>query len=91
MKTSIPPKIRKQINQDPYFRGCALCGKSPVQIHHHLIFGGKQQNEIWSLFPLCIPHHKDADKKEVRSQLNQMMRERAGDEIKKYEKVKKFI
>lgn len=91
MKTKIPDDIKEQISKDSYFRGCALCGKTPVQIHHHLIHGGCQINELWSLFPLCRECHAIADRKDIRSKLNVLMRERAGKALEKYEKVKKFI
>jgi hypothetical protein len=82
-------EARKKIQSDAFYRKCCLCGRGkPIQIHHHLIFAGRQCDEWWSLLPLCPPCHGQADRKEVRAKLDVIMLARAGDEINKFSKIK---
>lgn len=93
MKTPIPKELKEKINSDPFYQRCCLkeeaCG-GRLEIHHALIYAGRQVNKIWCLFPLCQHHHALADTKVVRPILVEMMRVRGGDEIKSFEKIKKL-
>ena len=55
----IPSKYRKQINSDPYFERCILCGKFGVQIHHVFLYVGRKIEEMWNYQPLCVEHHDE--------------------------------
>lgn len=91
MKTSIPKDIREQLAHDPFMEKCCICGvRDGVQWHHNLIFGGKAIQEWWAILPVCFTHHLLADTREIRSQLNRIMRERSEDKLLKYEGVKRF-
>jgi len=48
----IPPKLKEQINKDPFFRKCCITGSSNVSIEHCWIYAGRQINELWALVPL---------------------------------------
>lgn len=91
MAGPIPWETKERLIADPFMKACCLCGAPDVQWHHNLIYGGAALQEWWSILPVCRVHHRDADKKDVRSLLNRIMRKRSGGEIERYEKVKKFI
>lgn len=60
---NIPLKIRKKIEQDPFYRTCALYGQhnhicdGRVTIEHTVVFAGKQLQELWALIGLCAHGH----------------------------------
>jgi hypothetical protein len=57
---SIPPKIRKQIDEEPYYKKCARLSSEcsgRITIEHSFIYSGRQVNELWALLPLCWHHH----------------------------------
>lgn len=55
----IPLKIRKQINNDPWYKFCCRCGDyRKIEIHHTIIWQGRQLNELWSLVPACNDCHR---------------------------------
>ena len=56
----IPLKHRKQIDADPYFKKCALCGRIGVQVHHVFQGAHGQIAEMWNYQPLCVEHHEQA-------------------------------
>ena len=58
---NIPPKLRKQLSEDPEYLKCSRlndgnCG-GRITWEHTLIFGGKQIQERWAIIPLCEYHH----------------------------------
>lgn len=57
----IPPKLRKQIDENPYYKTCARKGDGycdgRITIEHAFIWGGRQINELWAFVPLCWHHH----------------------------------
>lgn len=61
--TPIPPKIRKQIDTDPFYKICALTNQHDhvcagrITIDHSIIYQGKQLQEIWALTPVCERGH----------------------------------
>lgn len=72
----ISPKLRKQIDQDPFYRSCCLKSyrcEGPIQIHHNLIYSGRQQNYKFCLLPLCEAHHKIEKNPGVRDDLDRIM------------------
>jgi hypothetical protein len=73
-------------------RKCLLCGKEPVQLHHHLLYGGQQQNEPFSILPLCKDCHDRIHEPDIHSKCDWLMLCRATDEeLKKYSKVENLI
>ncbi len=76
--TPIPPKLRKQIDQDPFYKTCALYGQhghvcsGRITMDHSIIFGGRQLQELWAIGPFCeaahgVDNHADnAQNKELR-------------------------
>lgn len=60
----IPIKLRKKINEDPYYKVCArnkegFCS-GRITIEHAFIYARKQISEVFSLIPLCWFHHLGA-------------------------------
>lgn len=62
----IPPKLRREMADDPYYSRCALTGAtSGVEWHHNLRFAGKNVQERFCIIPLSrdvharIDHHKE--------------------------------
>ena len=56
----IPPKLREQMANDPYYKKCARSSlecKGRITWEHAWIYGGKQINEVWAIIPLCVYHH----------------------------------
>jgi hypothetical protein len=48
----IPAKLRKQINEDDFFKRCCLTGSANVSIEHCWQYGHGQINELWAIVPL---------------------------------------
>lgn len=57
----ISTRVRKVINEDPYYRSCARWRDGGCTHHitmeHTLIYGGSQIDEVWAIIPLCTYHH----------------------------------
>src|SRR5690349_12289112 len=56
----IPPRLRKQLNEDPYYRTCARASatcKGRITFEHALTYAGRQVQEVWAIIPLCAFHH----------------------------------
>ena len=49
---TIPTKIRKKIDEDPFYKRCCVTGSLNVSIEHCWTYAGKQINELWALVPL---------------------------------------
>lgn len=58
---SIPPKLREEMANDPYYKICARCDEGNcdgrITFEHALIFAGKQVNKKWAIIPICEFHH----------------------------------
>lgn len=65
------------IDTDPFYRRCCLFDFSEcsgrIEIHHNLMWKGRQSDEIWSLLPVCVRHHSMANDKAVRERLDFVM------------------
>lgn len=49
----ISQKMRKQIDEDPFFKKCIITGDTlNVSIEHPWIYAGRQINEMWAFVPL---------------------------------------
>ncbi|MGH7782249.1 MAG: hypothetical protein ACREO5_00165 [Candidatus Binatia bacterium] len=56
----IPPKLRKQLSEDPYYKACARAGTDcdgRITCEHSILYAGKQVQERWAIIPLCAFHH----------------------------------
>jgi len=63
----IPPKHRKLIDEDPFFKTCIRSSEGTcsgrITIEHCWVYRSRQINEIWAYVPLCWQHHLvDLDK-----------------------------
>lgn len=90
----IPINIRKQIDQSPFYHRCVLCGKTreqeKIEVHHNLIYAGRQVNDLWTLLPLCKTHHDDIV--HCKERCNWVMCNRASiSELIKYGKVVDYV
>ena len=56
----IPPKLKKELQANPYYSRCVICYSKIVDWHHVFIYAGKQINEAWVIEPLCQSHHRMA-------------------------------
>lgn len=66
--TPIPPKIRAEIETDPFMAICiykrsdapnrACYGK--IEWEHSYLYGGKRINERWAIVPCCTSHNRGA-------------------------------
>jgi len=56
----IPPKLRKQLADDPYMASCKYrnCGVPLVEWNHAIIYQGRQLNTWYAIIPLCYKHHR---------------------------------
>lgn len=77
----IPPGLRHDMSEDPYYKNCCLCGSFGTEWHHNFIYAGRQLNEKWCILPLCPYHHRIEKRKDIKEILNWIMFNRAGDEI----------
>lgn len=83
-------KAKKEIDNNRYFKKCCLCSITGVKIdiHHNLIFAGKQVGDIETLMPLCQDCHDKARRSEVKELLDLLMYQRMTDaQFVKYDKV----
>lgn len=92
----IPVKLLKEILEDKFYRVCCLTGKvnGKIDLHHNLIYAGKQVNEKWCILPICnsIHQYHQGFTKEVKEKLDWIMLNRATDkELKKYSKCVDYI
>lgn len=91
---NIPPKLRKEMAEDPYYEHCCITGTSKrvekIEWHHNLIFAGRQVQEKWCILPLAESIHERIV--EYKEQCDWIMLNRATDEeLKRYSKVENLI
>lgn len=56
----IPPKLKKEMGADPYYKVCAHKDENcdgRVTWEHTIIYASKQLNEKWAIIPICAYHH----------------------------------
>lgn len=82
----IPPKLRKELSEDPFMAQCIICGDRKVEWDHVWVYARRQINERWSIVPLCYTHHRGG--KLNREYTQYISLQRATDqELSKYPKV----
>jgi len=78
---AIPPKLRQEISDDPYYSKCCLAYlggcNGRIEYHHNLIYGNRQQNFKWCILPVCHAHHEIEKRKDIGEQLDWIMLSRA--------------
>lgn len=79
MICTIPPKMRAEMAEDPFYKQSALSGRvDNIQWHHNLIYNKKRVNEKWAIIPLTEDEHREEAKH--KDKLNWIMTNRASDE-----------
>lgn len=55
----IPPKLKKEMEEDPFYSVCCITGVKNEKIdwHHNLQFAGKRVNEKFCILPLAKSVH----------------------------------
>jgi hypothetical protein len=93
---NIPPKLRKEIERDLYYRYCCITGMPATMVkiewHHNFIYAGRQVQEKWCILPVDKELHKklkgDMD---LRGRLDWIMLNRATEEeLNKYKRAGLF-
>jgi len=81
----IPPKLRRELADDPFMKSCCICGDQKVEFDHVFVYSGSQINERWAIVPLCYLHHRGGKLDRPRTQYISL--QRATDEdLAKYPK-----
>lgn len=91
---NIPPKLNKEMNDDPYYKRCCVTGSTDGKIerHHNLIFAGRQVQEKWCILPILKSVHDKANNSLVKGHLDWIMLNRGTDEeLKRYSKAVDLI
>jgi len=69
--------MREQLADDPFMHRCiindALC-EGRIEWNHSFTYGGRRQNELWAILPMCHRHHGEEAK--WRPLIEQVMRKR---------------
>ena len=91
---NIPPKLRAEMAEDPYYKKCCITGKlsinTKIEWRHNLIFGGKQVQEKWCILPLAEDIHRDIVK--YKEKCDWIMINRAtDDDLRRYSKAVDYI
>lgn len=86
---NIPPKLKKEMLNDPFYDRCCITGtlktQQKVEWHHNLIFAGKQVQEKFAILPLRKDIHDNIVK--YKEKCDWIMLNRATDEhLLKYSK-----
>jgi len=73
----IPKPLLKEILEDKFYKKCCLTGKiyGKIDLHHNLIFAGKQVQEKFAILPLhnSIHQYHNGLTSEVKEKLNRIM------------------
>lgn len=74
----IPPKLRNEMANDPYYKQCCISWdghvcEGRIEFHHNLIYAGKQVNAKSCILPICQSAHRKADLVETREKLDLVM------------------
>jgi len=73
----IPKPLLQEILADKYYKKCCLTGTTlgKIDLHHNLIFGGRQVQEKFAILPVHndIHQYHQGITKEVKEKLNWVM------------------
>lgn len=87
----IPEKLRREMENDPFYKKCCITGSSSEKIdwHHNLIYGGRQVNEKWCILPLAKSVHDNIVKyKEICDWI--MFNRATDEELERYSKAMNY-
>ena len=87
MVCAIPPKMKEEMANDPFYKKCCITGRSDEKIewHHNLMFAGKRVSEKFAILPVLQSIHRQEAK--YKDELNRIMLNRATDEeLERYSK-----
>lgn len=90
----IPPKLREEMSNDPFYSKCCMTGwtHQKIEWHHNLIFAGRQVNEKFCILPLSKSMHDMINLPYNKSRCDWIMLNRGTDEqLKKYSKAVDLI
>lgn len=78
----IPPRLRQELADDPYYKVCCITGVSNEKIewHHNFIFAGRQVQEKECILPVTQGVHEQARNVEMREKLDLVMLRRMSEE-----------
>lgn len=84
MTKPIPLKMREELVEDKFMKGCCLAWdfntgscEGAIQWHHNLMYAGKRINEKGAILPVCEKHHREEAK--YKKILNKIMYTRMTD------------
>jgi hypothetical protein len=84
---AIPEKLKKEIEEDPFYEQCCITGSYGVSLEHCWIYAGKQINEKWAIVPLRRDLNTSHPPKEVKEKCRLVSLERATkNDLAKYPK-----
>lgn len=84
----IPKELLDTMLAKKFYQKCAVSGRRPVQLHHNLVYGGRQVNEEFAILPLHRDIHAQANEWRMREKLDWIMLNRATEEeLDRYSKV----
>lgn len=78
----IPPKLRAEMDADPYYHRCAITGTrrgpyAKIEWHHAFTWKGQRVNEKWCIIPLLKRIHDKASTKIVKDYVDFLILNRA--------------
>lgn len=97
LTSPIPPKLRAEMDADPYYHRCAVTGTkrgpyAKVEWHHAFTYAGKRVNEKWCIIPILKRIHDRANVHEVKEFIDWLILNRADDEtLRKYSKAEDLL
>jgi hypothetical protein len=81
----IPPKLRQEMDSDPWYHRCAITGNFFAIEWHHVKVNGRQYSEKFCIIPLSKKIHDRAYERAVKERLEWIMVCRASpEEIKRH-------
>lgn len=89
-RTPIPKDVKVMLMNDNFMLRCCISGEPTEEWHHALVFGGRSVQRWWAILPVTREIHAIADRKDIRKKMVSIMRERGGEEVAFYEKVRKL-
>jgi len=90
--TPIPPKIRRQIDEDSFYKICIHIGKDGhvcegrLTMEHAWLYAGEQIQEIWAIVPCCWAKNVDVSSDDKRWNQYVALLRATDDDLKKFPK-----
>jgi len=69
-------ETKERIDIDPFYNQCCICRSINIQIHHNLIYAGRQVDDAECLLPLCENCHSKARNVDFKEKLDLIMYKR---------------